>query len=102
MNISELTVKVHADVSQLDEAIEKANQLKSLLQEVKELAASLNCGIAASNVHSKGPVNEIQITLSRTNWEDVSAILNGKLPYCNSDTLTAIKEKIRAACHQKY
>lgn len=98
LNEANLTV----EISGIDSVIEKTNQLKSLLQEVKELAVSLNSGITASNVHSKDSVNEIQITLSRTNWENVSAILNGKLPYCNSDTLAAIKEKIRAACHQKY
>ncbi len=34
-------IKVNVDVEPLDEAIEKANQLKSLLQEVKQLIDSL-------------------------------------------------------------
>jgi hypothetical protein len=41
MKISEMTVKINIDDSQLNESAEKANQLKSLLQEVKELATSL-------------------------------------------------------------
>lgn len=43
-NLESTTVEVKIKTS-LDEAIEKANQLKSLLQEVKELAASLDVSV---------------------------------------------------------
>lgn len=40
--VTDKTVKITAQINGIDEAIEKAKQLKSLLQEVKELAASLD------------------------------------------------------------
>ena len=43
--IKGITVKVKADTSEIDKALQKTNQLKSLLLEVKKLAASLNVDI---------------------------------------------------------
>lgn len=40
-----ITVTVSGDASGIDEVIEKMEQLKSLLQEVKNLAASLNVNV---------------------------------------------------------
>ena len=42
----EITIKINADTAELDAAIEKAKQLKSILQEVKKLAASLHFDIS--------------------------------------------------------
>jgi len=41
----DMEVKIGADTSEIDSAIEKVNQLKSLLQEVKETTDSLNLKI---------------------------------------------------------
>lgn len=40
--VKEITVTVNGDASGIDKVIEKMKQLKSLLQEVKNLAASLD------------------------------------------------------------
>lgn len=40
--VTNKVVEISAKINGIDEAIEKAKQLKSLLQEVKELAASLD------------------------------------------------------------
>jgi hypothetical protein len=43
-----ITVEVGVKIVRIDEAIEKANQLKSLLQEVKEIAGSLNLELSVN------------------------------------------------------
>lgn len=45
MNGNSQTIEIKANMVGFDELREKANQLKSLLQEVKELAASLDVQI---------------------------------------------------------
>lgn len=42
--MAERIINVSVNGQQLDDAIEKANQLKSLLQEVKQLIDSLSAG----------------------------------------------------------
>lgn len=43
-----ITVPIEAKSTGFDETIEKVNQLKSLLQEVKELATSLDVSITVN------------------------------------------------------
>ncbi|MFT9057760.1 MAG: hypothetical protein ABF449_14365 [Ethanoligenens sp.] len=52
MKTTNQTIEIKVKTN-LDEVIEKANQLKSLLKEVKELAASLDTSVSVENGLSK-------------------------------------------------
>lgn len=46
----DVTVKIGVDATELDATIEKANQLKALLAEVKELTDSLDLKITCKTI----------------------------------------------------
>ncbi len=47
-NSKTMSVEIGAKIIGIDEAIEKAKQLKSLLDEVKEITASLNLNLTVN------------------------------------------------------